>query len=65
MGSLFSSDGFLDFPVHPWVSISGHSRHLCWNSYLHSVMDGGGKAVPHGVNIVEDRLLGGVTKNSK
>ena len=61
MGSLLSSDGSLDFPVHPWVSISGHG-HLCWNSSLHSVLYGGGKAVPHGVNVIKYRLFESVTK---
>ena len=42
--------------------LTGHSRHLCWNSSLHSFVDGGGKAVSHGLNTVEYKLLGGVTK---
>ena len=43
------------------MSISGHG-HLCWNSSLHSVLDGGGKAVTHGVNVIDCRLLEGFIK---
>ena len=60
VGSLVSFGGFLDVPVHPWVSIFAHSHH-CWNSALHNVLDGGGKAVTHGVNVVVYRLLESVT----